>query len=177
MMRVLIVEDDRDTQEGIQYLLDSPVLETISARNGLEALDILRRSDLPIDLIVLDLMLPRLSGWELLIELRSQHPRAQVPVIILSALAAPTQHMGAQAYLQKPFDPAMFIGTVERLLGIQGASSWQAPLTATPSSAPSWKGLGSLTTHVLIVDDDSAIRSAVSDLLRDYRRLDVPLPR
>jgi CheY-like chemotaxis protein len=72
-MRVLIVEDDRDTQEGIQYLLDSPVLETISARNGLEALDILRRSDLPIDLIVLDLMLPRLSGWELLIELARRY--------------------------------------------------------------------------------------------------------
>jgi len=101
---ILIVEDDPDLREMMAQLL---LLEGVNAHavaNGREALDYLKEKDPP-ELILLDLMMPVMDGWEFRRE-QQRDPRLQgVPVIVLSALD-PTRvgDLGELAFLKKPLD-------------------------------------------------------------------------
>jgi CheY-like chemotaxis protein len=101
---VLIVEDDADLREMMAQLLTMEGFASATASNGREALDYLRHGARP-DVILLDLMMPVMDGWEFLREQHRDHDLAGLPVIILSALdphrAGDT---GAAVYLKKPLD-------------------------------------------------------------------------
>jgi CheY-like chemotaxis protein len=84
-LAVLVVDDDDDVREGVQSFLESEGHATDGASNGREALSLLRNRLLPPRLILLDLMMPVMSGWELLVELDVDPRLREIPVAIMSA--------------------------------------------------------------------------------------------
>lgn len=115
---ILIVEDDSDIQSSLQYLFNLEGYHTLTASSGITALDLLDHED--IDLVVLDVMLPDMSGYDLCQTLRhSAHGR--IPVLMLTALAQ-QQHInqglssGADDYVKKPYAPEELLLRARRLL-------------------------------------------------------------
>lgn len=118
--RILVVDDDPDLQNLVKVLLDRIGLEAIPARTVAEAVAILRVKPLP-DLVLLDLMLPDVSGMELLRQMRAKSFFDNLPIVILSALADPDQireglETGADRYLTKPYIAHNLTKTVNDVL-------------------------------------------------------------
>ncbi len=111
-LRVLAVEDDADLREFYREILSDEGHEVRLASHGLEGLHHL---DWAPDLILLDLMLPVMDGYEFLRRLRSSPRAAHVPVLVLSAAIPPRGETvrGAQAVLRKPFDFERLLRTIE----------------------------------------------------------------
>jgi CheY-like chemotaxis protein len=101
---VLIVEDDEDLRDMMAQMLNIEGFDTATVANGREALDYLHATEKP-NVILLDLMMPIMDGWEFRRQQKADPELAPVPVIVLSALdqtrAAPVD---AQAFLKKPLD-------------------------------------------------------------------------
>jgi DNA-binding response OmpR family regulator len=101
--KVLLVEDDLDVRDTLQDLLEDEGFDVIPAANGKQAIDFLTldRSG-GADLVILDLMMPMVSGWEVLERMSEDDRLAHVPVIVLSAV---TTHKPprAQRFVHKPF--------------------------------------------------------------------------
>jgi CheY-like chemotaxis protein len=99
--RILIVEDDSDLRNALEDSLSQKGYDVATAENGREALEQLRASQTP-DAILLDLMMPVMSGWELLAELRSQSRLAAIPIIIMTAAKNAMWELKEQVMLEKP---------------------------------------------------------------------------
>ena len=110
-VRVLVVDDDEGTRESLEEVLREAGYDVVVAVNGRQALGMM--SPRPA-LLLLDLMMPELDGWELIDELARTAPLADIPVCVLSAIAshAPPK---ASAVLTKPIDLDELLATVERL--------------------------------------------------------------
>jgi two-component system phosphate regulon response regulator PhoB len=120
--RILVVDDDDALQRLVEVLLDRAGMEAVRAMNAAEAAQVLKTPPLPA-LVVLDLMLPDVSGIEFLRQMRSKDMFADLPVIILSALADPSQireglSAGADRYLTKPYLANNLISTVQEVLRV-----------------------------------------------------------
>lgn len=103
-IRLLLVDDDFDAVEALSDLLSYRGYEVATANNGVQALQSLARPPLP-DVLILDLSMPFMNGWELMRELSKDRDLAVIPVIIVSALAhVPGVNVPAQAVLSKPLD-------------------------------------------------------------------------
>ncbi|MFA6682402.1 MAG: response regulator transcription factor [Sphaerochaeta sp.] len=116
---ILIVEDEPDIQELIQYHLVKEGYETLLASNGKAALDAVQTQG-P-DLVLLDLMLPEVNGIEVLKTLRFVWNLKELPIIIVSARTDETDiitalELGADNYLSKPFNPKVLVANVKALL-------------------------------------------------------------
>lgn len=103
-MKVLVVEDDADIRNLLMYYFEAKGHEVVYAHDGLEALEQLQSQE-P-DLILLDVMLPKLNGWNVLEAVRAQ---STIPVIMLTALGDTEDvvkglSLGADDYLRKPFE-------------------------------------------------------------------------
>ena len=107
---VLVVDDDDAIREVIAEVLRDEGYEVSSAGNGEQALDELRKGKRP-DLVLLDLMMPVMSGWELLELLQSSADLSKIPVVVVSAMTAP----GVCEHLAKPIDLECLLATVDRL--------------------------------------------------------------
>jgi CheY-like chemotaxis protein len=119
-IRVLIVEDEQDMQDLMRSLLERVGLEIISAYDVTTAVQVLRRKPLP-NLVLLDLMLPEISGLELLRQIRAKDVFDDLPVVIVSALADPDQirkgfDLGADRYVTKPAIAHNLVKTVQEVL-------------------------------------------------------------
>ncbi len=110
--RVLIVEDDVDIRETLAELLATAGYVTAQAGNGRDALDEARRA--PPDLIVLDLMMPVMDGWQFRSAQRRDPALAPIPVIVISA-AGPSASIDADTFLQKPFPMDRLVAEAARL--------------------------------------------------------------
>jgi CheY-like chemotaxis protein len=167
MTTVLIVEDDAAIREEMTFLLEEQCYNAVSARNLKEALGTLEAANPRIDLVVLDLMMPHGSGWELLQEMRSRTFLARVPVVIVSALAPPPDRLGVQAYLQKPFDRTALLSTIQKLLGLR-LTAREEPHQVKPDieSRPVQKP--SRKIQVLIVEDNKDILESEAALLQEH---------
>ena len=101
---VLIVEDDAELREMMAQLVALEGHEACTVSNGREALEYLRRAERP-ELILLDLMMPVMDGWEFRREQRKDPAIADVPVVVLSALdPSRATDIGAIEFLKKPLD-------------------------------------------------------------------------
>jgi CheY-like chemotaxis protein len=101
---VLIVEDDEDLREMMAQLLTLEGFQAVAVANGREALDYLHTTDKP-NVILLDLMMPVMDGWEFRRRQQADPDLAPVPVIVLSALdQARASTVDAAAFLKKPVD-------------------------------------------------------------------------
>jgi DNA-binding response OmpR family regulator len=117
---ILVVDDDPAGRRLTQYMLSSEGHEVITASNGIQGLQVATQQS-P-DLVILDVMLPGLDGFEVCRRLRTQAKTAATPIIILSGKTQSSDHdtgikMGANEYLVKPVDRKELIATIERLLG------------------------------------------------------------
>src|SRR5262249_30994323 len=84
---VLLVEDDLDIRDILQDVLESDGYDVIPAANGKQALDFLKMNDPPgADLVILDLMMPLVTGWEVLDRMQEDPRLAEIPVIVVSAV-------------------------------------------------------------------------------------------
>ena len=109
---VLIVEDEPDALEALGDLLESHGYSVIGARNGAEALQLLGRSPLP-RLIVLDLLMPTMDGWEFRLRQKKDPRIADIPVVVVSASSA-AKPIDADTVLRKPVDIDRLLQTVAR---------------------------------------------------------------
>jgi len=118
-MKILVAEDDRDIAELITHYLHKQGWTTHVASAGDEALAYARRH--PVDLVVLDVMLPGLSGLEICRALRGDKATAAIPIIMVTARAEETDRIvgleiGADDYLAKPFSPNELVARVRALM-------------------------------------------------------------
>lgn len=119
MARVLIVDDDPDVRQLVEMKLKLDGIQTYGATNGAEALDVLTQEE--IDLVVLDLMMPVMDGYETCRRIRAEHPTADIPVIMLTARAQAADMQegflhGANDYVVKPFSPRELLSRVRSTL-------------------------------------------------------------
>ena len=118
-MRILIIDDDLDMQQIVSAALEVGGYDTVVAPDPVKGLEILSIAE--IDAIVLDVMMPRLSGYELLEILRKDPRTRHLPVLMLSARGSTKERihgirLGADDYLPKPFDPEELLVRLERLV-------------------------------------------------------------
>ena len=100
---VLIVEDDGELRDMMAQLLTIEGFEAVAVANGREALAYLQNAARP-DVILLDLMMPVMDGWEFRRQQKADPDLAPVPVIVLSALDPARAAVDATAFLKKPLD-------------------------------------------------------------------------
>ena len=114
---VLVIEDDPDTQDAICGLLEYSGYRAMGVSNGREALDFLKTHSAP-NVIVLDLMMPVMNGWEFRDLQRADEDLARIPVVVISASGTPQNVVfgtGAVDYVPKPFDPDRLVAAIERI--------------------------------------------------------------
>ena len=122
--RVLVVDDDDVIRQLITVNLELEGFDVMTAFDGQDCLD--KVKDVMPDVITLDIMMPRLDGWEAASRLRADPATAGIKVVLLSARAQEADlqrgsRIGVDAYLTKPFDPDELIATVRRLAGLPEA--------------------------------------------------------
>jgi DNA-binding response OmpR family regulator len=125
MARILIAEDERDIRELIIFTLEFGGFQVLSATNGEEAVELARRH-CP-DLIILDVRMPKMTGYEACRILKSQEETRAIPVVFLSAKGQEAEvrqgmEAGADAYILKPFAPDELIQQVRAILECQTPS-------------------------------------------------------
>jgi len=132
MPRILVVEDEEHLAIGIKFNLEAEGFEVTTAGDGQTALDLLAAADPPIDLVVLDLMLPGMSGYAVCEAIRGRG--SDVPIVMLTARTLVEDRIrgfdaGTDVYLQKPFDLDELISIVRNLLARRSRG-------ARPAAAP-----------------------------------------
>lgn len=114
--RILVVDDESDLRELLQHVLTGAGYEVATVPDGHAALEYLRSSPAP-DLILLDLMMPRLDGWKFC-EIRRDDPAlSAIPVVIVSARGGPSRtspYIGVSAIVSKPFDVEALVEAVQQ---------------------------------------------------------------
>src|SRR5260370_29319998 len=128
---LLVIEDDADIREAVDGLLSTEGFRVTGCWNGLEALEVLRASPKP-DLILLDLMMPIMDGWQFRVAQKDDPELANIPVLAVSAdSTAKAAAIDAEAYLRKPVDYDTLIDTIDRLLVASEHRALQARLAQT----------------------------------------------
>ena len=117
---VLIIEDEKLIIVSTQMVLEAAGFRVESATNGEEG--ITKARDLRPDLVLLDIMMPGIDGWETLTRLKRDAETSEIPVIIFTAREHARGHqksteMGAADYFRKPFEPDELIDLVEKHIG------------------------------------------------------------
>jgi CheY-like chemotaxis protein len=120
----LIVDDDPDILEGIIAILETQDYRLATARDGVKCMEMIK-TEKP-DLLILDLLMPRMDGWGVIREMRSEPRFADVPIMILTTVIEDASRrryeletgmvMDVQDYVQKPTRPMDLIQRVQRLL-------------------------------------------------------------
>lgn len=116
---ILVIEDDPIAAKLMQYQLERKGYQILIASNGVQGVKMIQVN--PPDLLLLDLMLPGLDGFEVLNRLRADPQTADLPVVIVSAKSQPgdkqmAARIGANAYLTKPYDRAELLALIRSLL-------------------------------------------------------------
>jgi two-component system alkaline phosphatase synthesis response regulator PhoP len=119
MKRIQIIEDDRDIVELVRYNLANEGYDVQSSADGISGLAQLRKS--PPDLLLLDLMLPKMPGLEICREIRKDSSLNRIPILMLTARGEEADRvvgleMGADDYVTKPFSPRELVARVKALL-------------------------------------------------------------
>jgi diguanylate cyclase (GGDEF)-like protein len=135
--RILIVEDDFDISNMLRIYFDSQGYETIVAPRGEEGLEMCRRK-LP-NLVILDIMLPDINGYEVCRRLRENLRTSHIPIIFLTQKDERSDQitgleLGADDYVTKPFDLQLLLLRVQRAIQRAGWLSLTSPVTGLPSS-------------------------------------------
>jgi len=117
MTRILVADDDAHIRKLIALYLQNDGFDTVEAADGIEALSIMERS--AVDIVILDIMMPYMDGWELCTEVRRLYP--EMPLLMVTAIGESGQkvkgfRLGTDDYVTKPFDPLELVMRVKALL-------------------------------------------------------------
>ena len=117
MVNILIVDDDRNIRFVLREVLELERFNVLEARDGASALEVYEKEH--VDLVIVDIMMPRMDGYEFTRELREVDPR--LPILMISAKQMPEDRkrgfaLGIDDYMSKPLDPEELILRVKALL-------------------------------------------------------------
>lgn len=117
---VLVADDDEDILLLLGVRLERAGYDVVTAKDGIEALDAAERRT-P-DIAVIDVMMPRMDGHELVRRLRARPKTAALPILVLTAavqdrIAEASAAAGADAHMRKPFSPRELVARLDELLG------------------------------------------------------------
>jgi DNA-binding response OmpR family regulator len=134
---VLVVDDHRAVRALCRASLEEAGFRVLEAENGTAALASVQ-TERP-DAILLDIMMPGISGWEVTAALLAERSTDQIPIIFISGRTEPSDRirayeLGAQAYVMKPFDPEVLAETVVTVLGEIEHGDREAALAETLAS-------------------------------------------
>jgi diguanylate cyclase (GGDEF)-like protein len=137
MSRILIVDDDQDIARILRFRLEKKGYECILASNGLEALEVLDGAH-P-DLVLLDVMMPKMDGFATCREIRKRNAWARIPVIMLTAKGGTSDKVsgiseGADDYVVKPFEFEELLARIQMILRRTSETMSANPLTALPGN-------------------------------------------
>lgn len=118
--RVLVVEDNQHTVHFLEFMLQRAGYEVLTALNGRDAQEILDNEE-PVDIVLLDLMLPYVSGFELIAIARDNPDWRHVPILVVSGKILEQDivralDLGANDYVTKPFRPEELLARVRRII-------------------------------------------------------------
>lgn len=99
---LLLVEDEHDIREQLRELFEEEGFQVVEARNGLEALHCLKQGLAPA-IVLMDLMMPRMNGWELLQNMRRDAQIPDVPIVVTSAMGDTQLLPRDVAFIRKPY--------------------------------------------------------------------------
>lgn len=114
---VMVVDDDADVREAIADVVAEGGYQTLSAANGKEAMEQLRTAPIRPCVILLDVMMPIMDGWEFRAQQSTDPELGEIPVVVLTAHAhmeEVVRRMQAVDFLEKPFDLSLLMTTIER---------------------------------------------------------------
>jgi DNA-binding response OmpR family regulator len=116
MTKILVVDDDPHIRELVKVFLLQEGFEVLEASNGVDALQLLEST--AADMVILDIMMPHMDGWELCQELREHY---EMPLLMLTAKGETAQklkgfQLGTDDYMVKPFEPVELVARVKALL-------------------------------------------------------------
>ena len=119
MNRILVVDDDHMVTKMVRINLELEGFEVVEVWDGKSAMKILKEDKT--DLLVLDIMMPQMDGWEILKQLRDDDGLKDLPVVVLTAQVrdeniARGWMMGADGYIVKPFNPVVLADTLRKVL-------------------------------------------------------------
>lgn len=119
MPTILLIEDNRDIHENTAELLELEGFNILSARNGREGVEV-AKAHLP-DLILCDVMMPEMNGWEVIRLLKEDHSTSGIPFVFISASVEKKEirsgfDLGADGYVRKPFEADELISTIKTCL-------------------------------------------------------------
>jgi CheY-like chemotaxis protein len=117
--KILVVDDEAYMHKLLQHHLERAGFEMVSARTGVEALEVAAR-EMP-QLIVMDIMLPQMDGLTAIKHLKASDQTKSVPIIVITANTHvvskhEAESSGATLFLTKPFSPAQLLGEIQRLV-------------------------------------------------------------
>lgn len=121
---ILIIDDDPVTRESLGDLLEAVGYRVRSAADGMDALSYLRRDGRP-QLILCDLMMPRMNGWVFRIEQQHDPALAAIPTVMVSGKEDPepaASYLSAADHLEKPLDPERLFSIIRRYCPVQSDS-------------------------------------------------------
>lgn len=126
MIRILVVDDSQTPREIISEALKKYKIEVVEALNGVEAQGMISKGKF--DLVITDLIMPEMNGYELCRWIKNNESTKNTPVLICSTKAEEfdlhwAKKQGADAYITKPFEPTELLKTVKFLLKNSKASS------------------------------------------------------
>jgi CheY-like chemotaxis protein len=128
MHRILLIEDDDLLREGLKQVLEEDDCRVVAASDGRAAIELLLGGEIAPCLILLDLMMPGMNGWDFL-ALHARHPSiSNVPIVVASAYPFAEKEVVPGIVLRKPFSPAR----LKQLIGEQCLCTIRAP---RPSAA------------------------------------------
>jgi DNA-binding response OmpR family regulator len=160
-VNILVAEDDRDIADLIAHYFSRAGWHVDLTESGDEALASVRRS--PVDLVILDVMLPGLSGLEVCRALRADQTTASIPIIMLTARAEESDRIigleiGADDYISKPFSPNELVARVRALMR---RSKRTEPAGSTLAFGPLVMDLGRHT----VVDEGREVKLTAKEFM------------
>lgn len=129
--RLVYIEDEVEMIDLVRLILGRRGFEVIGANGGAEGLDVVRR-ELP-DLVLLDLMMPDLDGWEVFQQMKAEEATRSIPVVVVTAKAQTIDRVlglhiaKVDDYISKPFSPQELINSVEKVLEKKHAPQEPSP--------------------------------------------------
>ncbi len=117
---ILIIEDNDDIRRLLELRLNFEGYNTLTSDNGLDGLEKAKKGN--VDLVILDLVLPKMPGEEVCRQIRKDGVAGRIPVVMLTAKTQETDRVigkviGANCYLSKPYEASVLVGEIKRLLG------------------------------------------------------------
>ena len=178
--RLLLVDDTPANLKYLEARLEAEYFEVATAASGLEALTRCRAE--PFDLVLLDVMMPGLDGFETCRRLKGDPATSHVPVIIVTALDQPSDRVkgleaGADDFLTKPIDETALLARVRSLVRLKAVTD-ELRVSALSNTASSFfdplsqavRDQG-LAGHILIVEDRPASRERMTEILSPFHRV------